>query len=70
MPTSSRAAPTHHSKCLTPEEMTKRRHMALCFNRDKPFTHGHKCKHLFDIMLINDYDNDDTDAGLMMMIGT
>jgi hypothetical protein len=44
--------------------------MALCFNRDEPFTHGHKCKHLFDIMLVNDYDNDDTNFDLMMMIGT
>lgn len=70
MPTSSPAAPTHHLKCLTPKEMIKCRHMALCFNRDEPFTHGHKCKHLFDIMLVNDYDNDDTNFDLMMMIGT
>jgi hypothetical protein len=43
--------------------------MGLCFNYNEPFTHGHKCKHLFDIMLVNDYNFDDTDASLMMMIG-
>ena len=32
--------------------------MGLCFNCDGPFTRGHKCKHLFDITTVNDYDND------------
>lgn len=62
------AAPTHPFKRLTPEEMMERRWMGLCFNCDEPFTHGHKCKNLFDFMLINDYDFKDTDASLMMMI--
>ena len=48
--------------------------MRLCINYDEPFSHGHKCKHLFDITAVNDYDNidDDTnvDNSLLMMIGT
>jgi hypothetical protein len=51
--------------------MVERQHSRLC---DEPFTRGHKCKHLFDIMVVNDYDNNDNDAdienSLLMMIGT
>lgn len=43
--------------------------MGFYLNYDEPFTRGHKCKHLFDITLFNDYDFDDTDASLVMMIG-
>lgn len=43
--------------------------MGLCFNYNEPFSRGHKYKHLFDITLVNDYNFDDTDASLMMMIG-
>ena len=54
--------------------MAERRCSELCFNYDKPFTRDHKCKHLFDITAINDYDNNDADAdvnnSLLMMIGT
>ena len=51
--------------------MAERRRSGLCFNCDKPFTRGHKYKHLFDITAVNDYDNDtDVDNSLLMMIGT
>jgi hypothetical protein len=50
--------------------MTARRQAGLCFNCDEPFSHGHKCKHLFDITAINNYDTNDIDDTLMMMIGT
>ena len=44
--------------------------MGLCFNCDETFTYRHKCKHLFDITLVNHYNFDDTNASLMMMIVT
>lgn len=47
----------------------ERHRMGFYLNYDEPFTRGHKCKHLFDITLVNDYDFDDTDASLVMMIG-
>jgi hypothetical protein len=50
--------------------MAKCRRVGLYFNYDKPFTRGLKCKHLFDIIAINDYDTEDINNGLMMMIGT
>jgi len=54
--------------------MAERRRSGLCFNCDEPFSRGHKCKHLFDITAINDYNNIDDDAdvdnNLLMMIGT
>ena len=54
--------------------MAEHRRSRLCFICDEPFSHGHKCKHLFDIIAVNDYDNidDDTDVdnSLLMMIGT
>jgi hypothetical protein len=30
----------------------------------------HKCKNLFDITVVNDYDTKDIDNSLLMMIGT
>jgi hypothetical protein len=50
--------------------MAERRRAGLCFNCDEPFVRGHKCKHLFDITTINDYDTNEADDSLMMMIGT
>jgi len=74
MTTTSLTAPPCPFKHLTAEEMAERRCSRLYFNCDKPFAHGHKCKHLFDIMAVNDYDNNDDDANidnsLLMMIGT
>lgn len=64
------ATPPLPFKRLTTEEMVERHQSGLCFNCDKPFTHGHKCKLLFDITSINDYDADDIDNNLLMMIGT
>jgi hypothetical protein len=64
------AAPTPHPfKRLTTQEMVAWRQAGLCFNYDKPFSHGHKCKMLFDITAVNDYDMEEADASLMMMIG-
>jgi hypothetical protein len=54
--------------------MAKHRRSGLCFNCDGPFTRGHKYTHLFDITVVNDYDNNDDDTNvdnnLLMMIGT
>jgi ornithine carbamoyltransferase len=36
----------------------------------KMMEHDHKCKNLFDITVINDYDTKDIDNSLLMMIGT
>ena len=44
--------------------------MGLYFNYDEPFTSGLKCTHLFDITAINDYDANNIDDSLLMMIGT
>jgi hypothetical protein len=67
-------APPRSFKRLTAEEMAKHRRSGLCFNCDGPFTRGHKYTHLFDITVVNDYDNndDDTDVdnNLLMTIGT
>jgi hypothetical protein len=63
------AAPLRHFKCLTTEETTKHLQIGLCFNYVEPFTHGRKCRHLFDITTINDYDADDVDNNLLMMLG-
>jgi hypothetical protein len=49
--------------------MTEQCHASLCFNYDEPFARGHKCKLLFDITAINDYDLEEADNSLMMMIG-
>ena len=53
--------------------MAEHRRSRLCCNCDEPFKRGHKCKHLFDITAVNDYDNNDDDAdidnSLLMMIG-
>jgi hypothetical protein len=59
---SSSVAPPHLFKCLITEEMAECRRSWLCYNYDEPFTRGHTCKHLFDIIAINDYDNDDVDT--------
>jgi hypothetical protein len=67
---SSLAATPRPFKRLTAEEMVERHRSGLCFNCDEPFTRDHKCKHLFDIMNVNDYDNDNVDNSLLMMIGT
>lgn len=48
--------------------MAERHRSRLCFNCNEPFTRGHKCKNLFDITTINDYDTDDVDNSLLMMI--
>lgn len=48
--------------------MAERCRIGLCFNYDEQFTRGHKCKHIFDITLVNDYDMEEADPGLMMMI--
>ena len=54
--------------------MAERRCSRLRFNCNEPFTHGHKCKHLFDITTMNDNNNNndeaDVDNSLLMMIGT
>jgi hypothetical protein len=64
------AAPTSRSfKRLTAKEMAERCHAGLRFNCDEPFAHGHKCKLLFDITAINDYDLEEADNSLKMMIG-
>jgi hypothetical protein len=74
MTTASPLAPPRSFKHLTAEEMAERQCSELCFNCDEPFMRGHKCKHLFHIMAVNDYnsnDNDtDIDNNLLMMIGT
>ena len=44
--------------------------MGLYFNYDEPFICGLKCKHLFNITTINDYDADDVDNSILMMLGT
>jgi hypothetical protein len=68
-PSAGIAAPTPHPfKCLTTDEMVKQRQAALCFNYDELFSRGHKCKILFEITAINDYDQEEADASLMMMI--
>jgi hypothetical protein len=63
-------SPPRPFKRLIAEEMAERRRAGLCFNCDVPFVRGHKCKHLFDITTVNDYDTDKADSGLMMMIET
>jgi hypothetical protein len=58
MTTTPGAPPTHlprPHKCLTSTEMMK---------------HDHKCKNLFDITAVNDYDTKDIDNSLLMMIDT
>ena len=69
-PSTTLASPPRPFKRLTPEEMVEWRRAVLCFNYEEPFTQGHKCKHLFNITAINDYDMDDIDNSLIMMIGT
>jgi hypothetical protein len=56
-------------KRLTAQEMVAWSQAGLCFNCDKSFSHGHKCKMLFEITTVNDYDMEEADASLMMMIG-
>jgi hypothetical protein len=68
-PPAGAAAPTPHPfKRPTADEMAERRQVSLCFNYDEPFSHGHKCKMLFEITTINDYEVEEADASLMMMI--
>jgi hypothetical protein len=67
---SSLAAPPRPFKHLTAKEMAERHRSGLYFNCDEHFTRSHKCKHLFDITAVNDYDSDDVDNSLLMMIGT
>ena len=64
------AAPPRPFKRLTSKETTEHHRAGLCFNYDEPFTRSHKCKHLFNIMATNDYDANDVDNSLLMMIGT
>lgn len=42
--------------------------MVLCFNCDEKFTRGYKCKHLFNITLVNISNGHEVDPSLMMMI--
>jgi hypothetical protein len=49
--------------------MTKHLQTGLCFNYVEPFTRSRKCSHLFDITTINDYDANDVDNNLLMMLG-
>jgi hypothetical protein len=56
-------------KCLTAEEMAAQHQAGLCFNCDELFSRGHKCKMLFEITAVNDYNVEEADASLMMMIG-
>lgn len=49
--------------------MIERRRLGLCFTCDNPFTRDHECNNLFDITTINDYDTEDTNNNLLMMIG-
>jgi hypothetical protein len=58
-------APTSHT---TAKEMAELRHGGLCFNCDEPFACANKCKLLFDMTAINDYDLEEADNSLMMMI--
>jgi hypothetical protein len=57
-------------KRLTAEEMAGRHQEGLCFNYDESFSCGHKCKMLFEITAVNDYNMEEADASLMMMIGS
>jgi hypothetical protein len=50
--------------------MAERCRAGLYFNSDEPFARGHKCKLLFNITAINDYELEEADSSLMMMIGT
>lgn len=61
--------PQRTFKRLTADEMATRRQAGLCFNCDEPFSRGHKCKNLFEITVINDYNADDVGESMMMMIG-
>jgi hypothetical protein len=51
---SSLAAPPRPFKRLTAEEMAEHHRSGLCFNCDEHFTRSHKCKHIFDITVVND----------------
>ena len=64
------AAPPRLFKRLTSKETTEHHRAGLCFNCDEPFTGSHKCKHLFNIRATNDYNVDDVDNSLLMMLGT
>lgn len=59
------APPSHTFKWMTPKEMANRHRTALCFNCNKMFRRGHKCKHLFDIAVVNIYDLEE--PNLMMI---
>jgi hypothetical protein len=62
--------PLRPLKHLITEEMAEHRRSGLYFNCDEPFTSGHKCKHLFDITVVNDYNIDNINNSLLKMIGT
>jgi hypothetical protein len=49
--------------------MAAQHQAGLCFNCDELFSRGHKCKMLFEITAVNDYNVEEADASLMMMIG-
>jgi hypothetical protein len=44
--------------------MAERRQQGLCFNYDEPFSRNQKCKMLFEITAINDYEVEEVDASL------
>lgn len=58
-PQNSTTTPT--IKRLTPAEMQIRRDKGLCFNCDKKFVPGHRCKRLFLIDLVEDETSSEED---------
>lgn len=44
-------------KQLSKSEFEERRLKGLCFSCDKPFNHGHKCKKLFSLDLLEEEDD-------------
>lgn len=56
-------------KRLTFDEMAKRKCLGLCFNCDEQFSRGHKCKQLFEITIVNDFDDDDEPSLMVITAG-
>jgi len=62
-------SPTPHPfKHLTDKEMAVQCSVGLCFSCDELLSCGHKCKLLFDNTIVNNYDLEEADDSLMMMI--
>jgi hypothetical protein len=46
-------------KRLTPDELQARRDQGLCYNCDERYQRGHRCKHLFNLLIVAPAASDD-----------